>query len=65
MRKAQILRLTNPVMALLLIFQLYSGLEPAVIPFEIHRAAGLLLAAVVALHLALNWTWIRSNYLKR
>jgi hypothetical protein len=64
MNKARILKILNPLLALLLVFQLISGLLPTLVPYEVHRWAGILLAAGVALHVALNWSWIRANLLK-
>jgi hypothetical protein len=65
MQKTKALKILIPIIALILTFQLLSGLSPTVIPYEIHRAGGLLLAALIVLHVILNWTWIRANYLKR
>jgi len=65
MTKTQALKILNPLLALLLIFQLVSGLLPAAIPYEWHRAAGILLGTGIGLHLILNWPWIRSNFFKR
>lgn len=30
-----------------------------------HLTGGLLLVAVAATHLTLDWSWVRANYLKR
>ena len=65
MKKPQILRILNLVMAALLIFQVASGLLPAVVPYVVHQTVGILLAAGVGLHLYLNWPWLRANYFKR
>ncbi|MBN2084324.1 MAG: hypothetical protein JW748_03800 [Anaerolineales bacterium] len=65
MQKTKALKILIPIMALVLIFQLISGAFPALVPYAVHRAAGLLLAAIVILHVILNWPWIRANYFKR
>jgi hypothetical protein len=65
MSKIRILKILNPLLALLLAFQLVSGLFPAAVPYEVHRLAGILIAAGVAFHIALNWPWIRANLLMR
>jgi hypothetical protein len=65
MRKTQMLRLLNPTLAVLLAVQLVSGLFPALVPYSVHRTTGILLGIGIGLHLILNWSWIRSNILKR
>jgi hypothetical protein len=65
MQKTRVLRLLNPLLAVLLVLQLASGLMPAFLPYEVHRISGILLAAGIGLHLILNWPWIRANLLKR
>jgi hypothetical protein len=65
MKKTQILKVLNPCLAVLLIFQLISGLLPAVVPYNVHRIVGILLGAGVVFHIILNWPWIRANLLKR
>ncbi len=65
MQKTKILKVLNPCLAVLLIFQLVSGLLPAVVPYEVHRIMGILIGAGVGFHIFLNWPWIRANLLKR
>jgi hypothetical protein len=65
MQKTKILKILNPMLAVLLIFQLVSGLLPAIVPYDVHRIVGILLGGGVGLHLILNWPWIRANLLKR
>jgi hypothetical protein len=65
MKKNLILQILIPLQVLLLAFQMISGLLPAVVPYELHRAAGLLFAAGIVWHVLLNWTWIRANFFKR
>jgi hypothetical protein len=65
MKKPQLLKILNLVLAGLLVFQFISALLPSVVPYEWHRAGGILLGIGVGLHLFLNWPWIRANYLKR
>ncbi len=55
----------TPVLAVLLISQIFSGFSPAFIPYQVHRVTGLVIAGVVVFHVILNWSWIRTNYLKR
>jgi hypothetical protein len=65
MSRTTALKLLNPLLAVLFLLQLASGLMPAVFPYNVHRAAGILLALGIGLHVYLNWTWIRANVLKR
>ena len=65
MQRIKILLWMIPFLALLLAFQIFSGLSPALIPYQVHQATGLALAGLVVFHVILNWTWIRTNYLKR
>ena len=65
MTRIKILKWVIPILALLLAFQVFSGLSPALIPYQVHRVTGLTLAGLVVFHVILNWPWIRANYLKR
>jgi hypothetical protein len=60
-----VLRWLNSGLAVLIVFQLVSGLIPQSIPYALHRLAGFLVAAGIVLHVILNWQWIRSNLLPR
>ncbi len=63
------LRILNPIIGLLVLSQVSTGLLNDNLPdwlFPIvHEAGGILLAIGVALHVTLNFGWVRSNYLKR
>jgi hypothetical protein len=65
MKRTAILLWWNALLAVILVFQLVSGLLPNVIPFPWHRLGGSLLAGGVIGHLILNWPWIRSQLFKR
>jgi hypothetical protein len=65
MQRIKILKWVIPILALLLAFQIFSGLKPTLIPYQIHQAIGLLIAGLAVFHVVLNWPWIRTNYLKR
>jgi hypothetical protein len=47
------------------VFQIYSGLNPLVVPYAVHQWVGITIAVGVVLHLILNWNWIRINILRR
>ena len=65
MTRLQALKILNPALLVLLAFQIFSGLNPLLIPYWIHQDVGLVIGAGILLHLALNWTWIRTNILNR
>lgn len=66
MKKNTALKILNPVLAVLLINQVLTGLfgrELSHEAFEIfHKKAALVLATLVVLHLILNFNWIKANY---
>jgi hypothetical protein len=64
MSKTNILRILIPIMAVLIVFQGISGLEPLLIPYPMHQITGLVLIGCAVLHVYLNWGWIRTNLLK-
>jgi hypothetical protein len=69
MQRNTVLKILNPVLGLLVLTQLTTGVTNGILPrhvFEIlHTAGGFAVAAAVALHATLNWNWIRATYFKR
>jgi hypothetical protein len=65
MSRIQALKILNPILFVLIIFQIYSGLNPLIIPYQVHQWVGIAIAVGILLHLALNWAWIRTNILRR
>jgi hypothetical protein len=63
MSRIQALKILNPILFLLIIFQIISGLNPLLIPYLVHQWVGIVIAVGIVLHLILNWTWIRTNIL--
>jgi hypothetical protein len=57
------LKILNPILFLLIAFQIISGLT-LIVSYQVHQTLGLVIAAVILLHLSLNWTWIRTNLLR-
>lgn len=68
MSKNKILLITNPLMGLLVISQLVTGLNADRLGkwFDtVHVIPGILLAVLVVVHVVLNWPWVRTSYFKR
>jgi hypothetical protein len=69
MKRNTMLKIVNPILGLLVINQILTGLLGETLPreaFEImHEDGGFVLAGVAALHLILNWNWVKANYFKR
>jgi hypothetical protein len=64
MNKTNILRVLIPIMAVLILFQVFSGLEPRLVSYQTHQTTGLILLGCAILHVLLNWGWIRTNLIK-
>jgi len=62
-----VLKVLNPVLAILVLQQAVTGVLHDFIPvnvFEIiHPVAGIALTLCAILHLSLNWSWIKTNIL--
>ncbi len=67
--KSTALRILNPLIGLLVLFQLCTGLLGDELPdwlfSPVHEGAGILLFIGVLLHLTLNFGWVKGNYFKR
>ena len=63
------LRILNPIIGLLVLSQVFTGLFndklPAWLFPPVHEGGGILLLCGAALHVTLNFGWVRSTYLKR
>jgi uncharacterized membrane protein YraQ (UPF0718 family) len=64
----KLLKIVNPIIAVLFIGQAASGIFHEAIPYQVfgkvHGSIGLLLVAGVTVHLILNRNWIKANFLK-
>ena len=69
MKASAILKVLNPILAVLVLNQAITGIFSGVMPrpvFEaIHQAGGIAMAAAATLHLTLNWSWVRANFLRK
>lgn len=63
--KMKLLKIVNPILALLILDQLVTVIllkfSYSEIVSEIHEWNGIALFAVISFHIFLNWAWIRSN----
>ncbi len=69
MKKNKMLRILNLLLAIdLLIVITTAALSDYIYPTgyyrTLHALPGAIFAALLAVHIYLNWTWIRSNYFK-
>jgi thiosulfate reductase cytochrome b subunit len=73
MDKIGLLRIVNPVLFCVLALQVITGLVmffnlafPGIpLVLIVHRYNALLLIALAATHITLNWTWIKANYFRK
>ena len=69
MTRSSALKAINPILAVLLANQLLTGFFADSLSrdsFEVlHQGGGILLAIVAALHLILNWSWVRATFFHR
>ena len=69
MKRNRFLKVLNPVLAILFVNQILTGMFADMLPragFEIlHKGGGILFALVGIMHVVLNWGWIQMNYFGR
>lgn len=65
MKRNSVLKILNPILALLFLNQILAGLFHQSLPrnvFEIlHQGGGIILAVATLLHVILNWNWVKAN----
>ncbi len=68
MNRNKALKVVNAVLFVLIINQMVGGFFYWGISHELfqwgHKRAGMLLAVVIAVHLGLNWNWVKTSYFK-
>ena len=69
MTRASVLKIVNPILGVLLLNQVATGLLHGVLPYEafevLHEWSGILLVVVVIVHVILNWNWIKTNFFRK
>ncbi len=67
--KNSMLKIINPILAVLLVNQALTGLLHDMMPDEafefVHEGGGIVLVIASILHVILNWNWIKSTYLRK
>ena len=69
MRRNSILKIMNPVLGIMLLSQILTGIFGHQLPrwaFEnFHKHAGTILGIIIVFHIVLNWNWIMANYFRK
>ncbi|MFZ4396745.1 MAG: hypothetical protein ACOYOU_14080 [Kiritimatiellia bacterium] len=69
MKRNTMLKVLNPILALLVVSQVTTGIFQEDIPKEIfewvHATGGFGVAICSLLHLVLNWSWVKTNFFAR
>jgi len=69
MNKNTALKIVNPILAILILNQPFSGLLLSVTHWEafegLHIVGGVMLFVFAVVHLMLNWKWVTSNFRKK
>ena len=69
MRRTTLLKILNPILGVLLVSQMATGLFGESLAraaiFEFHEACGIAFAVLAVLHLILNWAWVKATFLPR
>lgn len=69
MRRKQILKVVNTLLAILFLDMAATGLFSDRIPYDlyqiVHAQAGKFFVLLAVAHLALNWNWVKLTYLKK
>ena len=69
MNRAFLLKILNPVLAVLFFNQVISAMMHGILSRALygflHEAGGKLFTLAVILHIILNWSWIKANYFKK
>ena len=69
MKRNFILKILNPILAILFLNQILTGILHDVIPKEayefLHEGGGISFAVAAVLHVFLNWNWVKANFYRR
>ena len=69
MNKNRILKVLNPIIAILILNQAVTGLFQKSISYKtyevLHGGGGIITVIAIIIHVILNWKWVHASYLKR
>jgi hypothetical protein len=69
MTRVSALKIVNPILGVLLLNQIMTGLFHDALPHEayeiLHEGGGIVFAIMALLHLILNWNWIKANFFRK
>lgn len=69
MKRNFILKILNPILAILFLNQFLTGLLHDAIPkkaYEVlHEGGGVAFACAILLHVLLNWNWVKANFYRK
>ena len=69
MKKVTQLKILNPILLILFLYQAGTGVFHRVIPYEFfvltHGKLGYVFAALALVHVAYNWSWVRAQFFRR
>ena len=69
MNKTKALKYINPIIAVLILSQLLSGLFHSMLYYKtfevLHKSGGIFLFVGVLAHVVLNWGWVKSTFLRK
>ena len=69
MSRNSILKILNPVIGIMMLSQILTGVFGRQIPrwafVNFHKHAGVVLGIVIVFHIILNWNWIKASYFRK
>jgi hypothetical protein len=69
MMRNSILKILNPILALLFLNQILTGMLNGIIPkgaYEFfHEGGGIIFTFAVILHVIFNWNWVKATFLRK
>lgn len=68
MKRNALLKILNPILAVLFVNQVTTGALHGYLSEEayeiLHEGSGVVFAVAALLHVIMNWNWVKANFLK-